>query len=150
MALVSDKISSEIRVLTFDFDPDSANATDVSFEDMQDWSKLMIIFFRTVGTGNLDTFKILANSASDGSDTDVTIKTHAVASEPNAVGDSIFLELIDDEIAQEGNDASPKQTDLRFVSANLEFATSTDEGVVVYIFSGAKRAAAGRTVQKIA
>ena len=130
-AVTTDKITSTMKVLHFDFDPDGSDAVDVSWQDMRDFAAILVSFFRTVGTGDLDAFKILGNSASDGSGTDAEIKDHALGSQPDAVGDYIFLSALASEFSALG-------TDLRYVSANLEFATSTDEGVVTYILTQPK------------
>ena len=143
----SNKSASVMKVTQYDFDPDVDTAVDVAWVDMRDFTKIMIVFFRTVGTSAIDTFEILANSAADGTGTDVEIKVHAVANEPNAVGDYIFLECTVEEINQEAGDNS---TTARYVSASLEFATSTDEGVVTYIRHGARFPQDGLTVELIA
>jgi len=132
MAVSSEKLSSNIAVFVYDFDPDETDVTDVTWKDMQGFGSFMAIFFRTIGTGDLDTFEILANAASDGSGTDVTIKTHALTDQPNATGDYAFLECTSEEI-QQANVSTVTGT-LRYVTASLEVATTTDEGVVVYIF----------------
>lgn len=137
------KLRSQLKVLQFDFDPDGTDPVDVSWQDMRDYGRLLVGFFRTVGTGNLDTFNIIANSQADGSGGDVVVKSHAVAAEPNAVGDYIFLECTAQELAALG-------TDLRYVSAQLEFATGTDEGVVTYIFGDPRWQRDGLTADVVA
>tara|TARA_Y100000310_G_scaffold51927_1_gene47805 strand:- start:8345 stop:8794 length:450 start_codon:yes stop_codon:yes gene_type:complete len=131
----SHKLFANVLIKSYDFDPDGTDAVDVSWQDMRDFGTFGVVFVRTVGTSALDTFAILGNAASDGSGTDVNIKTHAVASEPNAAADMVVLECTAAELAQEGEDNSVA---LRYVSASCEFATGTDEGVVIYIF-GAPR-----------
>lgn len=119
---------SNNKVTVYDFDPDSANATDVGWVDMSGWGVLTVLAIRTIGTGALDGFSILANTASDGSGTDFTVKTHAVASEPDAISDFVILEASAEEIRSGGEG-------YHYASANLEFATATDEMIVVYIQS---------------
>lgn len=136
MAQTSIGLSANIKVTHYDFDPDVDTAVDVAWVDMRDFDKILATFFRTVGTSALDTFKILGNAESDGSGADVIIKTHAVANEPNALGDYIYLECTAEEIAQEGADAGE---DVRYVTISAEFATSTDEGVVTYVREGTRR-----------
>lgn len=131
----------------YDFDPGGTDPVDVAWVDMRDYKYFLIAFFRTIGTGALDTFSILANSASDGSGTDVTVKAHAVASEPNAVGDQIFLEVSAEQINEVGVAAGV--ADLRYVSASVEFATGTDEGVVLYMRSQARFPQTGLTADII-
>jgi hypothetical protein len=129
----SEKIASKIKLYAYDFDPDSGSATDVAWVDMQNFHKFGALVFRSVGTGTIQGFTLLANNASDGSGTDITIKSHALGSAPDAVGDFIFLECTAEEIAQEAADAGI--TGARYVSANIDLQTSTDECVVVYIFT---------------
>ena len=87
MAQTSDSLATRLAITHYDFDPDSANATDVAWVDMNGFDKIIVSFFRTVGTGALDTFALIGNSASDGSGTDVTLVTNAVGWAPDAVGD---------------------------------------------------------------
>lgn len=131
MAQSVEKLTSSLAVTHYDFDPDGTDPVDIAWVDMKEHSNFMCSFFRTVGTSNVDTFRIIANSASDGSGSDVVIVTHAVGSQPNAVGDYIFLECTAEQVGAAG-------TDLRYVSAQVEFATGTDEGVVTYIRCGGR------------
>lgn len=149
MAQTSSKFIDRNKILVFDFDPDSADPVDVSFEDFRDYEYLVVLAIRTIGTGALDGFRILGNSDSAGGDTDVVLKTHAVGSEPNLIPDFLVLSVSSSEMAQEGSDASPEQTDLRYVSANLELATNTDEFIIVYIFANAKHPTSGLTADTI-
>lgn len=142
-AQASAKLSQTIKVTQYDFDPGGVDPVDVAWVDMRDFATFMCIFFRTIGTGAVDTFAILANSQSNGGGTNVNVKTHAVASEPDAVGDYIFLECTAEELAALG-------TDLRYVSASVEFAVSTDEGVVTYIRGGPRFAERDLTAEVIA
>jgi hypothetical protein len=109
----------------YDFDPDSTNPTDVAWVDMSGYSTFLVGVMRSVGTGTIAAFTILANPNSDGSGTDVEIKAHALGSAPDAVGDTIWLECSAEEVTGAG-------ATLRYVSANLDLATSTDECVVYY------------------
>ncbi len=120
------KFLSRNIVTQYDFDPGDTNADDIAWVDMRDAGVFTCSFFRTIGTGAL-TFQILANSASDGSGSDVVVKTWS-GSQPDAVGDYVFLECTAQELAALG-------TDLRYVTASCAVATGTDEGVVTYIRS---------------
>ena len=139
---------STLQQTLYDFDPDVDTPVDVAWVDMRDFSHILVGFMRTVGTGALDTFQIIANNAADGSGTDVVIVVHAVASEPDAVGDQLWLECSEQQIAQEGEDAGIG--DLRYVSANIEFATLGDEGVVSYARKASRFARLGLTVDIVA
>lgn len=129
-AQATQKLKSSIAVTQYDHDPDATSAVDVAWVDMRDYESILIGFFRTVGTSAL-TFKILANTASDGSGTDVTVKTVSPAAAPDAVGDHVWYEIDTDDILEAAGDNA-----YRYVSANLTLATGTDEGVVTYIRKG--------------
>jgi len=140
VATSTDQSSSIMAITQYDHDPDATSAVDVAWVDMRDYGKFIASFFRTVGTSAL-TYKILANSASDGSGSDVEIKSGSAA--PDAVGDYAFLECTAEELLSAG-------TDLRYVTLNLTLATGTDEGVVTYIRSCPRHSYAGLTSDSIA
>ena len=143
----SEKLTANLAVTLYDFDPNGTTAVDVAWVDMRDFEHFMVGFFRTIGTGALDTFAILGNSASDGSGTDVTIVSKTISSEPDAVGDYIWLECTAEQIRQEGEDAGQN---LRYVTASVEFATGTDEGVIIYVRQPGRFAHQGLTADLIA
>ncbi len=124
-ALTSIKATSNAKRLVFDVDPNASTATDVSWQDLRDYGYILVGFIRTIGTGALDAFAILANPNSDGSGTDATVKTHAVGTEPDAVADAIWLEA-------SASEFPPLGTSLRYATASVEFATDTDEAIVIY------------------
>jgi hypothetical protein len=126
-SVTTDYLSSVLKVMMFDFDPDETTHTDVSWQDMRDFGAVLMTMMHSVGTGTVAAFSILANAQSDGSGTDATVKTHALGSDPNAVGDYIHLEALASEIVN-------LATDLRYVSAQIALATTTDECVVTYVF----------------
>jgi len=142
-----DKMKSTSAWKLYDFDPDSADKVDIAWLDMRDYTHFACTFFRTVGTGNVDTFRIIANDASDGSGTDVEIIAHAVGSQPNALADQIHLECTAEEIGALGDTNSKN---LRYVSAQVEFATNTDEGVVYCCRCGARFPQANLTADIVA
>lgn len=131
-------------ITAYDLDPDATTTTDVAWVDMRDYTRLAVMFFRTVGTSDI-TLSVLGNSAANGGGSDVTVKTKTLTSvQPNAVADYTFLEVSEDEIV------TASESGARYLSANVSFATSTDEGVVVYIRHGAKHPQAGNTADSIA
>lgn len=127
------KITTEVKITQYDFDPDASTATAVAWVDMRDFSQLLVSFFRTIGTSNL-TFLIKASASADGSSSE-TISTKTISAQPNAVNDYIFDEITAGQIAQV---AATSGKALRYVSAVLTFATGSDEGVVTYVRSGAR------------
>lgn len=143
------KFVSRNKLTQYDFDPGVATAVDVAWVDLRDYEGFVAVFFRTVGTGALDTFSIIANSQSDGGGTDavIVVGMPVGADEPNAVGDHILIECSAEQLA----DASTSTTGrLRYVSVSAEFATDTDEGVVTYIRRAARRPTAGLSADVIA
>lgn len=126
------KISERFIVRGYDHDPaDSTVITDVAWVDASGVAWFGVLAFASALTGvGVTVFKILGNSASDGSGTDVVIKTHAVGSAPDAVGDQLWLECSKDEMIAAAQAAG--QT-VRYVSAQLDCANAADENVVVYI-----------------
>lgn len=130
-SVTTDYLTSKLKIMQFDFDPGGTDAVDVSWQDMRDFGAICMILFHSVGTGAIDAFDMLANSESDGSGTDAEVKSHALSSAPDAVGDYIFLEALASEFP-------PLGSDLRYVSASVELAVDTDECVVTYIFGQPK------------
>ena len=115
----------------YDFDPDSTDAVDIAWVDMRDFGGFRATFFRTVGTGDLDTMTIIGNTSSTGAGTDRIIVSKTLTGvQPNLLGDYTSLEVSAEQIAEVG---AANSEALRYVSLQLEFATSTDEGVVTYI-----------------
>ncbi len=150
-SVASAKLSASLKVVAYDFDPDESAATDIGFVDFTDYETFMAIFVRTVGTGALETFNIIGNYVTD-TGTDVTVKVHAVASEPDALMDKVILECTAAEFhtaVTGGITTLALQQGAKYVGVEAELATSTDEGVVIYIM-GAKRPASGLTADSIA
>lgn len=146
-AVTTDFLSSRLKVLVFDFDPDNTVPVDVSWQDMRDFGAVLMTLHRSVGTGTVVAFKILANSQSNGSGTDAEVKVHALGTAPDAVGDHISLECLASELQPLSTVTTGK---LRYVSANIDLATSTDECNVVYVFAIPRFAFGGLTSDVIA
>ena len=129
MAVATDfqKLRAELNCTMYELDAEGP--ADVGWVDMRDSSCILIGVMRSVGTGGLDDFRIIANDASDGSGTDVEIKDYGTATTVDAVGDTVWLEASAEEIGAAG-------TDLRYVSASVGHVTATDESVIVYIRKG--------------
>lgn len=129
--VATDHILANHAMQMYDFDPDGTDPVDVAWVDMQNFRHFAVGLFRSVGTGTVAAFKILANAQSNGGGTDVEIKVHALGSAPDAVGDQIWLECSAEEIIQEASDAGI--ANVRYVSASVDLATSTDECVILYV-----------------
>ena len=131
-AVTTERATSAIAVTQYDYDPGATTLSDVAWVDMQGYDWFAVVFFRTIGTSTL-VLNIIANEESNGSGTDVNIKTHAFGGgQPDAVGDYIFLSCVAEEIRSVDSDA-------RYVSANLSVATNTDEAVITYIRGGGRQ-----------
>jgi len=130
-ALQVKKLTSELAQTAYDFDPDATALTDVGYVDFRDIMGMMIMFFRTVGTSAI-VFNIVANTEADGSGDGAIVKTITPADAPDATGDYVFGEVLAEEVRQK---AEEDGKDYRYVSAQVSFATDTDEAVVVYTAS---------------
>jgi hypothetical protein len=142
-AVTTDYLSSILKITMYDFDPDETAATDVSWQDMRDAHAFMCMVMRSVGTGSLSSFAILANADSAGGSTDATVKSHSLGSAPDAVGDYVFLECLASELP-------PLGTSLRYVSGAISLVTATDECVVAYVFGNERWGFGGLTADHIA
>ena len=142
-AVTVDYLSSVLKILMFESDPDNTVAVDISWQDFRDFESFLCTLFHSVGTGTVVSFAILGNPQSNGGGTDVNIKSHALASQPDAVGDWVFLECLASEFPPLA------VTTLRYVSANYDPGTSTDEFIFTYVFGQPKFAFGGLTAQVI-
>lgn len=113
-----------------DFDPDSSSAALVTLNPSASEKCLPIALFRrfvfgvfrSVGTGALSAFKVIAaTDAAGAGSTDVV--AHALGSVPDAVGDYVWLEVDVEQIREVLAAAT-------HVGVSLTLATSTDECVV--------------------
>jgi hypothetical protein len=135
------KLTEQLKVTGYDFDPDATTATAIAWVDMKEYCSLLVSFQRTVGTSAL-TFIIQGSASSNGA-SPVTVKTITLAAQPDAVGDIVFGEA-------DVNDMLAAGTDLRYLSATFTFATGTDEGAITYIQGNAKHKETGLTADIVA
>ena len=145
-AVTTDYLSSVLKIMSFDFDPDNTVPADVSWQDMRDFNAVLMQVFHSVGTGTIVSFSLLANAQSNGGGTDATVKTHPLTAQPDAVGNYIHLECLADELPP----LNPAGEKLRYVSANIDPNVSTDEFVVVYVFGQPRFAFEGLTAENTA
>lgn len=146
-AVTTDYLSSVLKILMFESDPDNTVAVDISWQDMRDYGAFLGTLFHSVGTGTVVTFKLLANSASNGSGTDAEVKAHALGSQPDAVGDWTFLECLASELPPLATSGTGQ---LRYVSLNYDPNVSTDEFISTYVFGQPRFAFGGLTAEVIA
>jgi len=99
--------------------------------DMQNYKCFMASYLKVTGTGNLTAFKIVANTASDGSGTTIVVNTDAFpVLTPDAAGNQIFLECTAQWLAAL---SAQNGVNLRYVSVQYQQATSGDTGVITYL-----------------
>ena len=145
-AIATDIVQSNIKQ-TFYLSGDATTEKDIAWVDMKDYDNILICAGAAALTGvGVTVFKIIANSESDGSGTDVEIKAHAVGSAPDAAGDYLFLEASAEEIGAASTTASGQ---LRYVSAAIDAANAADEIAVIYTRTNPKFAHDGLTVDYV-
>lgn len=104
-------------------------------------TRFAAILFRSVGTGTVAEFQIIAATAADG--TGATIVTeHAIGSAPNAVGDMIVLEVDMEQVHEVLATAT-------HVGVRVDLATATDE-CVIGVLTDSRYPASGLTADYIA
>lgn len=81
--------------------------------------------FRSVGTGSVSEFQIIAATAADGTGATI-VKEHAIGSAPNAVGDTIYLEVDMEQVREVLSTAT-------HVGIRVQLATAGDECVIGYL-----------------
>lgn len=124
------QMARERRLL--DFDPNTASATLVTLNPTDSEKCLPIAtfrrflagLFRSVGTGTVISFKIIAATAADGTG-NTAVVAHGLASNPDAVGDYVWLEVDVEQIRE----VLPTAT---HVGVEIALTTSTDECVVLF------------------
>ena len=117
-----------------DFDPDSADLELVDLGQPQGggnsclpllpYRRFRAGVFRSVGTGDIDTFQIIAATAAAGTGATV-VETHALGDAVDAVGDTIWLETDVENIRNALATAT-------HVGVRVEQATSGDECIVFF------------------
>lgn len=119
--------TARLKQIGFHVDTGATSPVDVSWQDMRDFGWCLIALKRNEGTTIPASFKILANSESDGSGDDVELKAHALGSNPDASDDMIFLEIDAEEIVGAGSN-------LRYISASVDPGDNADSFEVIYTF----------------
>lgn len=132
-------IATDIRGTT---SANSAVAFSTSgYLDMKNYEGILVQYTRAVGTGTLTAFRLDVSANSDGS-SGTTLKSHALGTAVDAVGDSVFIEVDAKEIPQ-------VLAAGRYVSAVVVHPTATEKGAIT-IVRKAKAAASGLTADAIA
>lgn len=105
-----------------DFDPGGTGVTAIEWRPIKEFRRFLAAFFRTIGTSNV-TFDIAAATSAAGAGA-TQVVAHAVGSQPDAVGDQLYLECDAEQIYEVLSTAT-------HWSPRVSVATGTDEGVVL-------------------
>src|SRR5438045_6826369 len=124
--------NAKSRCIMQDLDPDTASATKVTLDragatvalPIANYRRFRAGLFRSVGTGSVTSFKIYAATATDGSG-NTAVVAHAIGTAPDAVGDTIWLEVDAEQIREVLSTAT-------HVGVEIALVTSTDECVVFF------------------
>lgn len=130
------KLMSELAVTMYDHDPDGTSATAVEWVSMVGFDSILVAAMASALTG-AGCNALSIRGATDSSGTNATIiDSHAVGSAPDAVGDTLVLEVTAEQIAAVGRAAGYAFT---HVSAYITMANAADENVVTYIRKGLRQ-----------
>lgn len=104
-ASVANKLKSRLKVLT-KMTGDVNTPADTFFQENSDERVDMslfenVLFGATVAVagGAIDLLKVVGNDAADGTGTSVDIVSHALGSAPNAIGDTVWIEVSAEQMA---------------------------------------------------
>jgi len=135
------KLSTIMKVEMHDFDPGATTVTAVGWRAVSGFRTFMARLMRTIGT-SATTFDIAVATDSSGSGA-LAVITHAVGSEPDAVGDELFLECSIENMRETLATAT-------HWSARISCATNTDEMVVTTIEADPQHPRTGLTADIVA
>lgn len=149
-AVDSQKIGSQIKVVSYDHDPGATSAvlagpdggTTIRYIDMSDYSNVgVLVKPNIVGGGGVTKVELVASAAVAFSSVVVVKDSGTVAAD--ALDDNVWLECTAAELNALG-------TDLRFIAARITAASATDEATVTYVATGARNPAEDLTATAIA
>lgn len=147
----AEKLRSRHNIRMVDYDIDAAlNVVDLGQPQgagnkclplSAGYKNFLAALFRSVGTGTVTKFEIIAATAADGTGATIVV-SHAIGTAPDAVGDTIVLECDVEQVKE----VLPTAT---HVGVRVQLATSTDEAVVLFMRSEPTFAASGLTADYI-
>lgn len=123
---------AERRMVDYDID-DAINVVDLGQPQgagnkclpIETFRRFVAGLFRSVGTGTVDAFQIIAATAADGTGATIVV-AHAIGGgAPNAVGDTIWLECDVEQVHEVLAAAT-------HVGVRVDLATATDECVISF------------------
>jgi hypothetical protein len=135
MAYTANKLKSQARRRMVDFDPDSASESIVTLNPAASEKCLALSagfqaflagLVHSVGTGSITSFRIFVADDAAGTTNAANVVSHALGSDPNAVGDTIWLEATGEQVKAAMGSASA------YIGVKVTLATSTDEAIVFF------------------
>ena len=133
MAYTAQHLNSRTNARLRPFDPDSVDPVIVDLDPTGDGECLALAdgfqrfragLMRTVGTGNVDAFQIIAATDADGTGATVVV-AHSGPTVANAEGDTLWLECDADQVKEALATAT-------HIGVRVELATATDECTVFF------------------
>lgn len=138
MAYTANHLRAQSERRLVDFDPDSASESIVTLNPAASekllaftdgFEKVLAGLVHTVGTGTVSTFRIFVADNAAGTTNATTVISHALGSDPNAVGDTIWLEATAEQLRTASSTAA-------YVGVKITLVTSTDECIVYFERAG--------------
>lgn len=147
------QLADNVKVVFRDADPNTddiwTNVTSTNWLDMSGYESLMVIAFRTVGTGNAG-LRIVTSTAATGASSQVvttagtTSNTGLLVSASNGSIGNPGCGLI--VVNCNASDVAVALAGGRYVSAQINADTATDEWGVAFIFGNPRYTGGGLTV----
>jgi hypothetical protein len=134
MAYTANKLKARSDRRMVDFDPDSGSETIVTLNPAASEKCLALApgfnaflagLVHTVGTGSITGFKIFVSEDAAGTVNATVVASHALGSDPNAVGDTLWLEVLAEQVKAALATAA-------YIGVKITLGTSTDECIVFF------------------
>jgi len=134
MAYTANKLRAHCERRLVDFDPDSGSeviatlnpaATEkcLAIAALGGLQAVLASLMHSVGTGSITSFRIFVSDDAAGVTNATNVISHALGSDPNAVGDTLFLEASAEQLRAASSTAA-------YVGVKITMGTSTDECIV--------------------
>lgn len=132
----ANKLRAQSARRMVDFDPDTTDETIVTLNPAASEKCLALAslgnpgaflagLMHSVGTGSITGFKIFVSEDAAGVTNPTVVASHAIGSDPNAVGDTLWLEVTAEQIKAALATAA-------YVGVKVTLGTGTDECVVFF------------------
>lgn len=135
MAYTANKLRARSNRRLVDFDPDGTSETIVTLDPAtgakclpisDGYEAFLAALFHSVGTGSITSFRIFVADAADGTGNAANVVSHAIGSDPNAVGDTLWLEATGEQVKAVMTSATA------YIGVKITLGTGTDECVVFF------------------